>query len=150
MVLFKIYFDTEFEYLMMVADRPALGNICSMRLIVNFMIVPTLYSDWWQCARLDFNTYSSQRPSGRWPRWPNSTWDDNIKLIDFWYPTMTSQYFLTGDVTSGECSDMMTMGSWGAGGGQPRPGVLYLIMSGLRKENLIMYAHNKRPAANTG
>ena len=63
---------------------------------------------------------------------------------------MTAQYFLTGDVTSGECSDMMTMGSWGAGGGQPRPGVLYLIMSGLRKENLIMYAHNKRPAANTG
>ena len=47
-------------------------------------------------------------------------------------------------------SDMMTMRSGGAGGGQAGSGVFYLIMRGLRKENLIMYAHNKRPAANTG
>ena len=46
----------------------------------------------------------------------------------------------------------MTMRSGGAGGGQAwsAGGVFYLIMRGLRKENLIMYAHNKRPAANTG
>ena len=46
---------------------------------------------------------------------------------------------------------MMTMRSGGAGGGQAGSAdVFYLIMRGLRKENLIMYAHNKRPAANTG
>ena len=44
---------------------------------------------------------------------------------------------------------MMTMRS-GAGWGQAESGVFYLITCGLRKENLIMYAHNKRPAANTG